>query len=130
MWRLPVVHSTGPDQSCRFLRFLKDQGAEARETPLPRYDRKPKRFFDASALRPAGPAESGPRAGARLLAHLGSVERVMTADAATLEMVRGIGRKKAARIRALVCAQNHQRRLAEPPEGGSGPILVLVPSVT
>jgi ERCC4-type nuclease len=44
----------------------------------------------------------GPALAHRLLVHLGSVERVITADAATLTHVRGIGSNKAARIRELV----------------------------
>jgi ERCC4-type nuclease len=38
----------------------------------------------------------------RLLAQLGSVERVMTADSVALGTVRGIGPRKAARIRELL----------------------------
>jgi ERCC4-type nuclease len=38
----------------------------------------------------------------RLLNHLGSVEGVMTAAVETLVQVRGLGPKKAARIRELV----------------------------
>jgi ERCC4-type nuclease len=44
----------------------------------------------------------GPALAQRLLAQLGSVERVMTAGAAELAVVRGIGSKKAARIREIV----------------------------
>ncbi len=102
IWRLPVVHSTDADQSCRLLRFLADQGAEAREAPLPRYGRKPKRSTARRLFVLQGLPGVGPALAHRLLAHLGSVERVMTADAAALEMVRGIGRKKAARIRELI----------------------------
>jgi ERCC4-type nuclease len=38
----------------------------------------------------------------RLSNHLGSVERVITADVETLLQVRGVGRGKATRIRELV----------------------------
>jgi len=44
----------------------------------------------------------GPVLAMRLLHHLGSVERVVTADVETLSQVRGVGQKKAARIRELV----------------------------
>jgi ERCC4-type nuclease len=44
----------------------------------------------------------GPALARRLLARLGSVERVVTAEAAALETVRGVGPTKAARIRELV----------------------------
>ena len=61
----------------------------------------------ASRLRlPPGQAGAldarDPELAQRLLAQLGSVERVMTADAAGLSVVRGIGSKKAARIRDIV----------------------------
>ena len=49
------------------------------------------RAFPASALRAH-----------RLLCHCGSVERIFTADAVAPVKVRGIGEKKAARIRELV----------------------------
>jgi ERCC4-type nuclease len=44
----------------------------------------------------------GPAIAHRLLSHFGSVERVFAADTATLAEIRGIGPKKAARIRELV----------------------------
>ena len=46
--------------------------------------------------------ESAPRSQTDCCCHFGSVERVITADAATLTEVRGLGPKKAARIRDLV----------------------------
>ena len=44
----------------------------------------------------------GPALANRLLLQLGSVEGVVTADEATLMQVRGLGIKKASRIRELV----------------------------
>jgi ERCC4-type nuclease len=44
----------------------------------------------------------GPALAQRLLAQVGSVERMMTAGAAELAVVRGIGSKKAAGIREIV----------------------------
>ena len=48
----------------------------------------------------------GPALARRLLAQLGSVERVMTADTVALGTVRGIGPRKAARIREQEEARN------------------------
>lgn len=45
----------------------------------------------------------GPALAHRLLLHFGSVERVVTADETALMTIPGIGQKKAARIRELVC---------------------------
>ena len=47
----------------------------------------------------------GPALAHRLLLEFGSVERVVTADEASLVKVRGVGAKTAARIRELVCMQ-------------------------
>ena len=44
----------------------------------------------------------GPALASRLLLQFGSIERVVAANADTLTEVRGVGRKKAARIREVV----------------------------
>ena len=44
----------------------------------------------------------GPALANRLLVHFGSVERVITADQSLLAQVRGIGPKKAQRIRNVI----------------------------
>jgi ERCC4-type nuclease len=46
----------------------------------------------------------GPALAQRLLIKCGSVERVVTADVDSLTQVRGVGLRKAARIRELVGA--------------------------
>ena len=102
MWRLPVLHSADAEASCRLLRFLAEQGRESGETTLTRYDRKPKRLATRRLFVLQGLPGVAPALAERLLARLGSVERVMTADAAELAVVRGIGSKKAARIREIV----------------------------
>jgi DNA excision repair protein ERCC-4 len=102
MWRLPVLHSMDVDESCRVLRFLADQGSESSQVALQRYDRKPKRLATRRLFVLQGLPGIGPALACRLLTQLGSVERVMTADAATLAAVPGIGPKKAAQIRELV----------------------------
>lgn len=103
MWRLPVLHSSDSEQSVRMLRFLADQVRGPQERVLRRFDRKPKRLasrrlFLLQALPGVGPALAH-----RLLGHFGSVECVFTADASALAAIRGIGAKKARRIRELVC---------------------------
>jgi Fanconi anemia group M protein len=44
----------------------------------------------------------GPALAQRLLLQFGSIERIVTAEEATLRLVRGVGARKAARIRELV----------------------------
>jgi ERCC4-type nuclease len=105
MWRLPVLHAGDPDESCRLLRFRAHQGSHTDEIPLPRYDRKPKRVATRRLFVLQGLPGVGPALARRLLAQLGSVERVMTADTTALQTVRGVGRKKADRIRELLTGQ-------------------------
>jgi Fanconi anemia group M protein len=102
MWRLPVLHSTDADESCRLLRFLAAQGSESSQAALQRYDRKPKRLATRRLFVLQGLPGIGPELACRLLTQLGSVERVMTADVGALAAVPGIGPKTAARIRELV----------------------------
>lgn len=45
----------------------------------------------------------GPALAHRLLLEFGSVERVVTADEASLLKVRGVGAKTTSRIRELIC---------------------------
>jgi ERCC4-type nuclease len=102
MWRLPVLHSSDSEQSLRLLRFLADQVRGSREPVLRRFDRKPKRLASRRLFLLQRLPGVGPALAHRLLGHFGSVERVIVADATALAEVRGIGGKKATRIRELV----------------------------
>jgi ERCC4-type nuclease len=102
MWRLPVLHAIDADESCRLLRFLADQVSESHQPVLARYDRRPKRLTTRRLYVLQGLPGVGPALARRLLAQLGSVERVMTSDAVALAAVPGIGPKRAARIREIV----------------------------
>ena len=103
MWRLPVLHSPDPEHSLRILQVLADQAGRPQHQILRRFDRKPKRLASRRLFLLQGLPGVGPALAHRLLCHFGSVERVLTADGATLAEVRGIGAKRAARIRELVC---------------------------
>jgi len=102
MWRLPMLHSSDAEQSVRMLRFLADQVCGRQEPILRRFDRKPKRLASRRLFLLQGLPGVGPALAHRLLSHFGSIERVLTADASALTEVRGVGAKKAARIRELV----------------------------
>jgi DNA excision repair protein ERCC-4 len=102
MWRLPVLHSDGPEDSLRILHFLANQASRCDWPLLRRYDRKPKRLASRRLFVLQGLPGVGPALAHRLLVELGSVERVVTAEEGTLTRVRGLGPKKAARIRELV----------------------------
>ena len=102
MWRLPVLHSIDPDHSARILQLLANQASKPHQHPLRRFDRKPKRLASRRLFVLQGLPGVGPALAHRLLAQLGSVEGVVMAGAAALTQVRGLGLKKAARIRQLV----------------------------
>jgi Fanconi anemia group M protein len=102
MWRLPVLYARDPEDSLRILRDLAHQASGAGGV-LPRYDRKPKRLASRKLYMLQGLPGVGPALAHRLLLEFGSVERVITASEGALMQVRGVGSKKAARIRELVC---------------------------
>ena len=102
MWRLPVVWTRDPEESLRVLQFLARQVVDADRGILKRSDRKPKRLASRKLYMLQGLSSVGPALAQRLLAELGSVERVIAADEAALTHVRGIGQKTARRIRDLV----------------------------
>jgi len=108
MWRLPVLHASDSEQSARMLRFLADQVRAPQAPVLRRFDRKPKRLASRRLFLLQGLPGVGPALAHRLLGRFGSVEGVCTADVSVLAEVKGIGAKKAARIRDLV------RRCDEP----------------
>jgi ERCC4-type nuclease len=101
MWRLPVVHARNPEDSLRILR-LAGQLARTNSPVLQRYDRKPKRLASRKLHMLQGLPGVGPALANRLLVHLGSVERVITADQELLAQVRGIESKKAQQVRNVV----------------------------
>ena len=102
MWRLPVIHARDPEDSLRILRFLAQQLARTDSGVLQRYDRKPKRLTSRKLYMLQGLPGVGPALANRLLLHFGSVEHVITADRSLLVQVRGIGPRKAQRIRNVV----------------------------
>ena len=102
MWRLPVIHTRGPEDSLHVLRLLAEQLAGTEPNILQRYDRKPKRLASRKIYLLQGLPGVGPALANRLLVQFGSVERVIAADERMLIQVRGIGMKKAQRIRNLV----------------------------
>ena len=102
MWRLPVLHSLDTEHSARILQCLANQVSKPHLHILRRVDRKPKRLASRRLFLLQGLPGVGPALAHRLMAQLGTVEGVITAGAASLSQVRGIGPKKAARIRELV----------------------------
>jgi Fanconi anemia group M protein len=102
MWRLPVLHSSAPEHSFLILRILAEQARRRSQPVLRRFDRKPKRLASRRLFLLQGLPGVGPALAHRLLDHFGSIERVVSADVPALAAVRGIGAKRAVRIRELV----------------------------
>jgi DNA excision repair protein ERCC-4 len=102
MWRLPVLYARDPEDSLRILRDLANQ-VNAAGGFLKRYDRKPKRLASRRLYILQGLPGVGPELAQRLLEQFGSIERVMMAPEDALMQVRGVGPKKAALIRQLIC---------------------------
>ena len=102
MWKLPVIYGRNPDDSLLILRCLAHQLGRAQPGVLKRYDRKPKRLTSRKIHMLQGLPGVGPALANRLLLQFGTVEQVMTADESMLVQVRGVGAKKAQRIRKLV----------------------------
>ena len=102
MWRLPVLHAADAEDSLRLFQFLAHQAAQSGQNVLRRYDRKPKRQDSRRLYVLQGLPGVGPELARRLLSQFGSVERAMAADETALTEVRGLGRKKAVRIREIL----------------------------
>lgn len=102
MWRLPVIHARNPEDSLQILRCLAHQLGRAQPGALQRYDRKPKRLTSRKIYMLQGLPGVGPALANRLLVQFGTVEQVITADESMLVQVRGVGTKKAQRIRKVV----------------------------
>jgi DNA excision repair protein ERCC-4 len=103
MWRLPILVARDPAESLRILQFLAHQVRNSDHGILKRFDRKPKRLASRKLYMLQGLPGIGPALAHRLLLRFGSIERVITADESSLVEVPGVGAKKAAGIRALVC---------------------------
>ena len=84
MWRLPVLHAHGPEDSARVLECLAHQASGPRHDILRRFDRKPKRLASRRLHVLQGLPGVGPALSHRLLEQFGSVERAITADALTV----------------------------------------------
>jgi ERCC4-type nuclease len=102
MWRLPVIVARDPEDALHILRCLAHQLRKTEPGVVQRYDRKPKRLTSRKIYMLQGLPGVGPALANRLLLQFGTVEHVITADESTLVQVRGIGAKKAQRIRTVL----------------------------
>jgi DNA excision repair protein ERCC-4 len=99
---IPCLRSFDAGESVALIRYAAAQLRRDIGVGIYRHGRRPgglrkRRLFVLQGLPGIGPARAG-----RLLDAFGGIERVVSADAATLAQVPGIGRKTAEAIRRLV----------------------------
>lgn len=101
-WRVPLICCRDPGESLDILRLLAGQVERVRDVELPRAGYRPRRLLNRKLFVLQGFPGVGPALARRLLERFGSIERVIDADEDDLCTVVGIGKSKAAGIRALV----------------------------
>lgn len=99
---LPVLRSRHPIETARTLLYAAQQHRRAASGALPRRGRRPKGKAALQRWLLQGLPGVGPARAAQLLRQFGSVENVLTADAADLAEVAGIGPSVAGKIRWAV----------------------------
>jgi|GEM_PF-171954 len=96
---IPMLRSTGPEESARLMLYAARQGRAIAQNALPRRGKraKGKRAVQSRILQ--GLPQVGPERAKRLLDHFGSVEKALTAEAQELREVEGIGEYVAETLR-------------------------------
>ena len=97
-----VLRSDGPEETARLLVYLARQARRSAQGGLPRPGYRPKGRRARQLFLLQGLPGVGPERAARLLERFGSVQAIMTASAADLATVDGIGEKTAARMRRII----------------------------
>ncbi|HEY2930736.1 MAG TPA: ERCC4 domain-containing protein [Acidobacteriota bacterium] len=101
-WRLPVVFSRDPNESCLMLNMLAEQSQAVSKPVLSRHGSRPPRPYARQLFVLQGLPGVGPKLAKSLLSSFGSVEAAMRAEEAELAKVEGCGPKKAAAIRRVL----------------------------
>lgn len=99
---LPLLRSRTPEETARSFEFAALQGRKLASGALPRRGQRPKGKLALQQHLLQGLPGIGPARAACLLERFGSVEAVLTANAAMLAAVPGIGKHTAQRIRWAV----------------------------
>ncbi|MGA1792366.1 MAG: DEAD/DEAH box helicase [Thermoplasmatota archaeon] len=101
-YNVPVIFTTGPEQTAEFLMVLARRESKEGKRPSPAARSKRNGTQDAQVRVLSGiPGISTMLAG-RLISHFGSLEKVFNADMDELVQVEGIGKRKAKEIRSLL----------------------------
>ncbi len=101
-WYIPVVFSTDINGTARFLTMAGIQDMTDQTGYGKRYGRKPKRTEKLKLHILQGLPDIGPKTARKMLKRFGSIEKTITAPERELAMVKGIGNRKAAKIREIV----------------------------
>ena len=101
-WQIPLIFSKTPQGTAEILIIAGIHDVKCRNDTLKRGGRKPKRMQTRKLYLLQGLPGIGPRMAKRMLEYFGSVENVFAADEQELTRVEGIGKKKAAKIRAII----------------------------
>ena len=99
---LPLLRCRTPAETARTFEFVARQGRAVAGGALPRRGRRPRGKAAWQRYLLQGLPGIGPARAARLLDRFGTVEAVVTADAAALSAVPGIGRSTARALRWAV----------------------------
>jgi len=101
-YNLPVIFTTGPEQTAEFIMVLARREAKDGRRSIPVEMGKKNTVQDAQVRVLSGiPGISTMLAG-RLISHFGSLEKVFSADIDKLTGVEGIGKRKAKEIRSIL----------------------------
>ncbi len=101
-WQIPLIFSKTPQGTAEILIIAGIHDVKYGNDTLKRMGRKPKRLQTRKLYLLQGLPGIGPRMAKRMLEYFGSVEKVFAADEQELTHVEGIGKKKAAKIRAII----------------------------
>ncbi|MDP2822171.1 MAG: helix-hairpin-helix domain-containing protein [Sulfuritalea sp.] len=99
---LPLLRCRTPAETARTFEFVARQGRTVAGGALPRRGQRPRGKAAWQRYLLQGLPGVGPARAARLLDRFGTVEQVLTADAAALAAVPGIGKNTARRVRWAV----------------------------
>ncbi|MBE7444436.1 MAG: hypothetical protein HS132_04045 [Planctomycetia bacterium] len=101
-WQIPLIFSKTPQGTAEILIIAGIHDVKYGNDILKRMGRKPKRVYSKKLYLIQGLPGIGPRMAKRMLEYFGSVERIFAANEHELVCVEGIGKKKAAKIRAII----------------------------
>jgi len=103
-WEMPVVFSETAEDTALMLWLMQEKHGPLAKSVSIRPGRKPKRLNARQLYVLQGLPSVGPTVAGRLLAHFGTIERVINASVDQLIEVAGVGNKTADKIREVVSA--------------------------